>query len=119
LLEVTASTNIDGVAGINASQKTARILLGNNFFRRGSRPGSDEIGNIGISLVGLDNAAYLCPSGRIKVEVFQIPETSSALPDGPELKQKFYIEVDDNAAYFTIAWETWADAYTIKITPYR
>jgi hypothetical protein len=117
LLEVTASQNIDGIAGINASEKTARILLGNNFYRKGVE--GDAIGNIGVSLVGLNNAAYLCPNGRIVVEVSQIPETFSALPDGPVLKQKFYIQVANDAANFTIPWATWNDAYTITITPYR
>jgi len=118
LLEVTASQNIDGVAGINDSEKTARIILGNNFYRTGVE--GNAIGNIGVSLVGLDNATYLYPNGRIRVEVSQIPETPfAALPNGPVLKQKFYIQVADDAATFTIPWATWEDAYTVTITPYR
>jgi hypothetical protein len=111
LLEVTASRNIDGVAGIN-SEKTARIILGNNFYRRGVE--GDAIGNIGVSLAGL---TALYPNGKIKVEVSEIPETIAPLLK-PILKQKFYIKIVNDAANFTIPWATWNEAYTITITPY-
>jgi len=117
LREVTASQNIDGVAGIDASEKTARILLGNNFYRTGVQ--GNEIGNIGISLVGLNKVSYLNPNRRIVVEVYQIQETTVALYTGPVLKQEFYIWVVNGAASFTIPWATWGDAYAIIITPYR
>jgi hypothetical protein len=119
LLEVRASENIDGVAGINESEETARILLGNNFYRKGSQAGSAAIGNIEISLAGLDKAQYLYPKGRIKVEVFEIPETNSALPDGPVKKLELNIPVTGGAANFTIPWATWEEAYEVIITPYR
>ena len=118
LLEVTPSKNIDGVAGINASEKTARILLGNNSYRIGLLQG-DAIGDIEVSLTGLNNAAYLFPNGRIKVEVSQIPETSGALTAGPGPKQEFDIPVVNGAANFIIPWATWRDAYTVTITPYQ
>ena len=117
LLEVTASQNIDGVAGINASEQTARILLGNSFYRTGLQ--GDAIGDIEVSLTGLNNAAYLFPNGRLKAEVSQIPETSGALPAGPGPKQEFNIQVTNGAANFIIPWATWRDAYTITITPYQ
>ena len=116
LLEVTASLNIDGVAGVNDSEKTARIILGNNFYRQGVT--GNNIGNIGVSLAGLNNAKYLWPNGRIVVEVSKIPETTSYL-NWLEIDPLFYVQVANGAAYFTIPWDTWEDAYTITIRPYR
>jgi len=118
LLRITASTNIDGVAGINEQEKTARILLGNNFYRNNETGQGETVKQIGVSLTGLDNAAYLCPSGKVRVEVYRIEETRFA-STGPVLKKKFFVRVADGAATFTIPWDNWNDACTIKITPYN
>lgn len=108
LVATEPSRETELVAGTDAGNRTARILLG--------RRGGGAAAPVSLRVEGLDAAPYLVRRGRVRVRVERIPDTGPGVPlPRPPIVADSAPAVVDGAVNVTLPWTRDRDAYSILL----
>lgn len=107
VVDLAASTNVDGVAGGDSAQQKASVVLG--------RTGGT--GSVGIRFVNLNSAAYLNGNGTVRVVAQRIPDSGSSALASPTTVIDTNYTITNNEITVILANFSGSEGYTISLTP--